>query len=242
MFDLIRAALARDPAARGWGGAFEVLLTYPGVHAVATHRVAHALWRLGVPLLPRLMSQTSRFFTGVEIHPGAVIGRRFFIDHGMGVVIGETTVIGDNVTLYQGVTLGGAGKETGKRHPTLGNDVVVGCGARVLGNITIGSDVRIGAGSVVVQSVPDDCTVVGVPGRVVRESGRRVIDAPLAHGAIPDPVLRQLGALEERLARLENADGAGGNGDGAGPEPRREAPQGGRREPLRELDRPGDEG
>ncbi len=238
MFDLIRAALARDPAVRGWGGALEVLLTYPGVHAVATYRVAHALWRLGVPLLPGLISQSSRFFTGVEIHPGAVIGRGFFIDHGMGVVIGETTVIGNNVTLYQGVTLGGAGKETGKRHPTLGDDVVVGCGARVLGNITVGNDVRIGAGSVVVQSVPDDCTVVGVPGRVVRESGRRVIDAPLAHGAIPDPVLRQLGDLEQRLARLENTGDRGGNGDVPATQPPREP----RRVARQELDRARDEG
>ncbi len=203
MFDLIRAALARDPAARGWAGALEVFLTYPGVHAVAAHRVAHALWRARIPFIPGMLSHISRFFTGVEIHPGAVIGRGFFIDHGMGVVIGETTIIGDNVTLYQGVTLGGAGKEMGRRHPTLGNDVVVGCGARVLGNITIGNDVRIGAGSVVVRSVPDDCTVVGVPGRVVREGDRRVVDAPLAHDAIPDPVLRQLVSLEARLARLE---------------------------------------
>jgi len=242
MFDLIRAALARDPAARGWRGALEVFLTYPGVHAVAVHRVAHALWRLGVPLVPRMMSQSSRFFTGVEIHPGAVIGRGFFIDHGMGVVIGETTIIGDNVTLYQGVTLGGAGKGTGKRHPTLGDDVVVGCGARVLGNITVGSDVRIGAGSVVVQSVPDDCTVVGVPARVIRESGRRVIDAPLAHGAIPDPVLRQLGDLEERLAKLEKPSSGGGNGHERAPRPRYEPRRESERAHRRELDRPRDEG
>jgi serine O-acetyltransferase len=218
MFDLVRAALARDPAARGWTGALEVVVTYPGVHAVAMHRVAHALWRARVPFLPRLLSQWSRFLTGIEIHPGATIGRGFFIDHGMGVVIGETTVIGDNVTLYQGVTLGGTGRETGKRHPTLGDDVVVGCGARVLGNITIGNDVRIGAGSVVVRSVPDDCTVVGVPGRIVREGDRRVVDAPLAHDAIPDPVLRQLGVLEERLARLEGSGGGNGRAAVAGRE------------------------
>jgi len=230
MLDLVRAALARDPAARGWSGALEVLLTYPGVHAVISHRMAHALWRARVPVLPQLLSQWTRFCTGVEIHPGASIGRGFFIDHGMGVVIGETTVIGDNVTLYQGVTLGGSGKDTGKRHPTLGNDVVVGCGARVLGGITVGNDVRIGAGSVVVRSVPDDCTVVGVPGRIVRESGRRVIDAPLAHDAIPDPVLRQLGALEERLADLERSRRAGGNGGDGAPVTRHE------------LDRPGSDG
>ncbi|MCD4690810.1 serine O-acetyltransferase [bacterium] len=203
VFDLVRAARARDPAARGLLGVFEVIFTYPGVHAMASHRVAHALWRAGVPIVPQLMSQLSRFFTGVEIHPGAVIGRGFFIDHGMGVVIGETTIIGDNVTLYQGVTLGGTGRETGKRHPTLGNDIVVGCGARVLGGITIGNDVRICTGSVVVRPVPDDCTVVGIPGRIVREGDKRVTDAPLAHGAIPDPVLRELGELEARLKWLE---------------------------------------
>jgi serine O-acetyltransferase len=203
MHDLIRAALARDPAARGVSGVLEIVFTYSGVHAVASHRLAHRLWRLRIPVLPRLLSQLTRFFTGVEIHPGAEIGRGFFIDHGMGVVIGETTAIGDNVTLYQGVTLGGTGKESGKRHPTIGNDVVVGCGARVLGSITIGNDVRIGAGSVVVNDVPDDCTVVGVPGRVVREGGRKPIEAPLAHGAMPDPVLRQIEALEERIRRLE---------------------------------------
>ncbi len=203
MFDLIRAAIARDPAARGFWGGVEVVLTYSGVHAVAWHRVAHAMWVGHVPFLPRLLSQLVRFFTGIEIHPGATIGRGLFIDHGMGVVIGETTVIGDNVTLYQGVTLGGTGKGTGKRHPTLGSDVVIGCGARVLGNITIGNDVRIGAGSVVVRDVPDDCTVIGVPGRVVRDGGKHVVDSPLAHDAIPDPILRQLEELEARVRELE---------------------------------------
>lgn len=207
MRDLIRAAVARDPAARGPSGIIEIIFTYSGVHAVVMYRAAHALWRLGVPFLPRLISQLTRFFTGVEIHPGAEIGRGLFIDHGMGVVIGETTVIRDNVTLYQGVTLGGTGKESGKRHPTIGNDVVIGCGARVLGSITIGNDVRIGAGSVVVSDVPDDCTVVGVPARIVREGGRKPVDAPLAHGAIPDPLLRQIEALEARVRRLEGRDG-----------------------------------
>jgi len=203
MRDLIRAAIARDPAVRGAAGVVEVVLTYSGVHAVAVHRLSHFLAFHGVPFLPRLLSQISRFFTGVEIHPGATLGRGVFIDHGMGVVIGETTVVGDNVTLYQGCTLGGAGRESGKRHPTLGDNVVVGCGARVLGNIRIGNDVRIGAGSVVVRDVPDHCTVVGVPARVVRERGRRVIEAPLAHDAISDPVARQIELLEERIRRLE---------------------------------------
>jgi len=203
MRDLVRAALDRDPAARGLWGAVEILLTYSGVHALIMHRAAHFLWRLGVPLLPRVISQVTRFFTGVEIHPGASFGRGTFIDHGMGVVVGETTVVGDNVTLFQGVTLGGTGKGYGKRHPTIGDDVVIGCGARVLGNIRVGNDVRIGAGSVVVRDVPDDCTVIGVPGRIVREGGRRVLDAPLAHDAIPDPLLRQIEALEARIRDLE---------------------------------------
>src|SRR5246500_2958300 len=153
-----------DPAAES---VLEIVLCYPGFHAILLHRLAHWLSQKHVPLLPRVISQFSRFFTGIEIHPGATIGRRFFIDHGMGVVIGETTEIGDDVLLYQGVTLGGTGNEKGKRHPTLGNNVVIGTGAKVLGSITIGSNVKIGAGSVVVRSVPDYSTVVGIPGRVV---------------------------------------------------------------------------
>lgn len=203
MLDLVRAAVARDPAARGFWGVVEVVLTYSGVHAIVMHRLAHFLWELDVGFLPRLISQVSRFMTGIEIHPGAVVGRGVFIDHGMGVVIGETTVIGNDVTLYQGVTLGGTGKGTGKRHPTIGHDVVIGCGARVLGNILIGNDVRIGAGSVVVRDVPDDCTVVGVPGRIVRTGDHPVLDHPLAHDAIPDPILRQIEALEARIRDLE---------------------------------------
>ena len=203
MFDLIRAALARDPAARGWGGALEVLLTYPGVHAVATHRVAHALWKMGVPLLPGLLSQSSRFFTGVEIHPGAVIGRGFFIDHGMGVVIGETTVIGDNVTIYQGVTLGGTGKERGKRHPTLDDHVVVGVGATVLGDITVGKGSKVGGGAVVIANVPPSCTVVGVPGRVVVREGMRVEAVDLHHEDLPDPVVEMFVMLQRRVDSLE---------------------------------------
>ncbi|MFH1502202.1 MAG: serine O-acetyltransferase [Candidatus Eisenbacteria bacterium] len=203
MLDVFRAAVARDPAARGFWGAVEVVLTYSGVHAILMHRLAHLLWELDVPFLPRLVSQVTRFFTGVEIHPGAVVGKGFFIDHGMGVVIGETSIIGDNVTLYQGVTLGGTGKGAGKRHPTIGHDVVIGCGARVLGNIHIGNDVRIGAGSVVVRDVPDDSTVIGVPGRIVRTGSHPVLDHPLAHDDIPDPILRQIEALEARVRDLE---------------------------------------
>jgi serine O-acetyltransferase len=186
-----------DPAARN---VVEILLCYPGFHAILFHRLAHWLHVRKVPLLPRLISQVSRFLTGIEIHPGAKIGRRFFIDHGMGVVIGETTEIGDDVLLYQGVTLGGTGNEKGKRHPTLGNRVVVGTGAKVLGNIRIGDDVKIGAGSVVVKPVPDHSTVVGIPGRIVR---RRTESGVLEHGNLPDPEARQIEHLARRLAELE---------------------------------------
>ena len=169
MFAVIReqfdTIFREDPAAKS---RLEIVLCYPGFHAVLLHRIAHRLYQSGVPLLPRFISQVSRFLTGIEIHPGATIGRRFFIDHGMGVVIGETAEIGDDVLLYQGVTLGGTGGESGKRHPTLGNNVVVGTGAKVLGNIRIGDNVKIGAGSVVVHPVPDNSTVVGVPGRFSR--------------------------------------------------------------------------
>jgi serine O-acetyltransferase len=170
------------------------------LHAILAHRLAHKLHRWGVPLLPRLISQMSRFLTGIEIHPGATIGRRFFIDHGMGVVIGETAEIGDDVLLYQGVTLGGTGGEKGKRHPTLGNRVVVGTGAKVLGNIRIGDNVKIGAGSVVVYAVPDNSTVVGVPGRVVRI---RAEGGPLEHGRLPDPEGAAIDDLARRVAELE---------------------------------------
>ncbi len=192
-----------DPAAKS---VLEILLCYPGLHAILLHRVAHWLYRRGVPLLPRLISQFSRWLTGIEIHPGAKIGRRFFIDHGMGVVIGETTEIGDDVLLYQGVTLGGTGKEKGKRHPTIGDHVVIGTGAKVLGNIRIGDHVKIGAGSVVVKSVPDHSTVVGVPGRVVRQHGERFLatdDDVLDHGRLPDPVGQQVEELARRVEELE---------------------------------------
>lgn len=188
----------RDPAARNW---LEVLLCYPGLQAIALHRIAHRLNGIGVPVLPRFISHLARFFTGIEIHPGATIGSGLFIDHGMGVVIGETAILGDDCLIYQGVTLGGTGKETGKRHPTLGNNVVVGAGAKVLGNIEIGSDVRIGAGSVVLKDVPSHCTVVGIPGRVVHRSGARV--NPLAHNQLPDSEARVIRALVDRIEALE---------------------------------------
>lgn len=191
-----------DPAAKS---VIEILLCYPGFHAIMAHRLAHRLHLAGVPLLPRLISQVSRLLTGIEIHPGARIGRRFFIDHGMGVVIGETTEIGDDVLVYQGVTLGGTGKEKGKRHPTIGSHVVVGSGAKVLGNITIGSHVKIGAGSVVVKSVPDHSTVVGVPGRVVRRHGVPLTgEEVLEHGRLPDPEGQAIEELTRRIERLED--------------------------------------
>jgi serine O-acetyltransferase len=186
-----------DPAAKS---VLEIFFCYPGFHAILLHRLAHKLYRWEVPFFPRCISQFSRFLTGIEIHPGARIGRRFFIDHGMGVVIGETTEIGDDCLLYQGVTLGGTGNEKGKRHPTLGNNVVVGTGAKVLGSIRIGNHVKIGAGSVVVHPVPDDCTVVGIPGRVVRS---RSTNGVLDHGKLPDPEGQQIEQLAERVAELE---------------------------------------
>lgn len=190
----VRAVFERDPAAVSF---WEVLLTYSGLHAIISHRIAHLLFKWHIPILPRLISQLSRFFTGIEIHPGARIGKGFFIDHGMGVVIGETTIIGGNVTLYQGVTLGGTGKERGKRHPTIGDNVVVSAGVKVLGNINIGNNVNIGANAVVIRSVPDDCTVVGVPGRIAKKKGVRVPGINLDHTHLPDP-------LAERLERLQH--------------------------------------
>jgi len=187
-----------DPAAKS---VIEILLCYPGLHAIVLHRLAHPLYKAGVPLLPRLISQFARWMTGIEIHPGAKIGRRFFIDHGMGVVIGETAEIGDDVLIYQGVTLGGTGKECGKRHPTLGNHVVVGTGAKVLGNITIGDHARIGAGSVVIHPVPENSTVVGIPGKVVRS--RAGADEQLEHGKLPDPEGQAIADLARRVAELE---------------------------------------
>ena len=193
-----RIIFERDPAARNW---LEVLFCYPGLQALLFHRISHALFKLGLPFFPRFLSHIARFLTGVEIHPGAQIGHGVFIDHGMGVVIGETAIIGDYCLIYQGVTLGGTGKESGKRHPTLGENVVVGGGAKVLGNIEIGDNVRIGAGSVVLRSAPSDCTIVGIPGRVVYRSGVKV--NPLEHGRLPDSEATVIRALVDRIEALE---------------------------------------
>jgi serine O-acetyltransferase len=202
MFGTIREQIdtifREDPAAKS---VLEIVLCYPGFHAVLMHRFAHILYGAKIPILPRFLSQVSRFLTGIEIHPGAAIGRRFFIDHGMGVVIGETAAIGDDVLIYQGVTLGGTGNEQGKRHPTIGNNVVIGTGAKVLGSIRIGNNVKIGAGSVVVHPVPDDSTVVGVPGRVVR---MRTTAGVLEHGQLPDPEGQEIDELKQRVADLES--------------------------------------
>jgi serine O-acetyltransferase len=194
-----KAVFERDPAATG---KIEVLLTYSGLHAILAHRVAHWLWEKRIPLIPRLISAFSRWITGIEIHPGARIGRAFFIDHGMGVVIGETTEIGDYVTLFQGVTLGGTGKERGKRHPTLGNHVVVGAGAKVLGGITIGDHVKIGANSVVLRSVPAHATVVGVPAKIIRTAGDIPPETLMNHADIPDPIAERMEALEQMIIEL----------------------------------------
>jgi len=199
----------RDPAARSW---LEVLLCYPGLHALWLHRIAHFLWRYKLRLLARFLSHFSRFLTGVEIHPGAKIGRRFFLDHGMGVVIGETSEIGDDVLMYQGVVLGGTSLEKKKRHPTIENNVVIGAAAILLGPITIGEGARIGANSVVVNSVPSGATVVGVPGRTVEVGRKPVID--LEHGKLPDPlnnviksILEEQSKLEGRIRQLETSMG-----------------------------------
>jgi serine O-acetyltransferase len=193
----IQAVFRHDPAARN---AWEVFFAYPGFHARQFHRLAHTLWNWRVPFFPRLISHISRFFTGIEIHPGAKIGDGFFIDHGMGVVIGETSEIGDNVALYQGVTLGGTSLLKKKRHPTLGNNVVVGAGSKLIGAITIGENVKVGAGSVVITSVPANATVVGVPGRVVeiRNPDTDTVEK------LPDPVWEKLESLEKKIAELES--------------------------------------
>ncbi len=197
----IKAALERDPAATS---AWEVLLLYPSIFALASHRIAHPLHQAGLKFLARLISQTARGFTGIEIHPGAAIGTGFFIDHGMGVVIGETAEIGDNVTLYQGVTLGGTGKEKGKRHPTIGNNVVVGSGAKVLGSFTVGDNVQIGSNAVVIKEVPPNSVVVGVPGRIVRQHGKEISSGiRLDHTALPDPLAQALEKLQREIDAIE---------------------------------------
>lgn len=196
------APLERDPAARG---RLDVLLSYPGFHAVLLHRFVHALHRTGVPLLPRWLSNVNRFLTGIEIHPGATLGKGVFIDHGMGVVIGETAQVGDGCTIYQGVTLGGTSLSHGKRHPTLQENVTVGVNAAVLGDITIGANSKIGGGSVVVKDVPPNSTVVGVPARIVMQNGvpvRAVPDRPQVD--MPDPTADALGKLQRRIAQLED--------------------------------------
>lgn len=200
-----KAIFQRDPAARGFWGVLEVLFSYSGFHAIISHRICHFLQtKLHLPLIPRLLSQMTRFFTGIEIHPGAQIGKGFFIDHGMGVVIGETTIIGDYVTLYQGVTLGGTGKESGKRHPTLRNHIVVGAGAKVLGNIELGNNVKVGAGSVVVKAVPDNCTVVGIPAEIVKRKGERLPEGVLDHANLPDPIALRLAAIQAEIDCIED--------------------------------------
>jgi serine O-acetyltransferase len=197
----IRAVFEHDPAARN---VWEVIFLYPGFHARQCHRVAHTLWNWRIPFLPRLVSHVNRFITGIEIHPGAEIGEGFFIDHGMGVVIGETSEIKDNVALYQGVTLGGTSLQKKKRHPTLGNNVVVGAGAKLIGAITIGDNVKVGASSVVISSVPHNATVVGVPGRVVeiRNPDTDTVER------LPDPVWEKLESLEKRIVDVEKRLGA----------------------------------
>ncbi len=197
----IKTVFSEDPAARNTA---EVVFCYPGLHAIWLYRLAHKAWQVDFKTFARLISHFGRFFTGIEIHPGAKIGRRFFIDHGMGVVIGETTEIGNDVLIYQGVVLGGVSIQKVKRHPTVGNNVVIGAGAILLGPIKIGNRARVGAGSVVVKNVPESATVVGVPGRVVLASARKKVSGvELAHDKLPDPVIEVLHRLEKRIERLE---------------------------------------
>jgi len=197
----IRVVFERDPAAKN---ILEIMFCYPGLHAIWSYRITHYLFKHNWVVSARLISEFARFLTGIEIHPGATIGKRLFIDHGTGIVIGETAEIGEDVLLYQGVTLGGTGKEKGKRHPTLLNNVVVGAGAKILGNITIGNNVKVGAGSVVLRNVADGCTVVGVPAKIVSRHGKRLSpDEMLAHGDLPDPEWEHFLMLQEKLAQLE---------------------------------------
>ena len=196
---IVGAVLENDPASRNW---FSVILNYPGVHAIFFYRINHFLWtKCHMKLIARFLSQVARFFTGIEIHPGATIGKRLFIDHGMGVVIGETTIIGDNCTIYQNVTLGGTGKDTGKRHPTLGNNVLVGSGAKVLGPFKVGDNARIAAGAVVLSEIPPNATAVGVPARVVKINGIRSETLDQIH--VSDPVALALCSLEQKITDLQ---------------------------------------
>lgn len=196
----VKACFERDPAARNF---LEVLLTYSGLHVIVCYRIAHRLERINVPVAPRLIMTLARWLTGIEIHPAATIGRGLFIDHGMSVVIGATAVIGENVTIFQGVTLGGTGKEKGKRHPTIGNNVVIGAGAKVLGNITVGRDSMIGANAVVIRDVPEHSTVVGVPGRVTRTKDQSFPGINLDHTHLPDPLAERLELLQHEIDALE---------------------------------------
>lgn len=200
--DEVKSTKEKDPAAKGY---LQIVLMYAGLHAIVAYRISSALWRLKVPILPRFISQCARFLTGVEIHPGASIARGLFIDHGMGVVIGETAILGENITLFQGVTLGGTGKESGKRHPTLGNNIVVGAGAKVLGNITIGDNSYIGANAVVLRDVPHNSTVVGVPGHVTKQEGKK-IDLMMDHVQVSDPMMQYIKDLLKRIKALEDKD------------------------------------
>ena len=195
----IRNIVEKDPAARN---GFEVLICYPGIWALILHRPAHWLYKHNIKLIARIISQLARWFTGIEIHPGASIGRRCFIDHGMAIIIGETTEIGDDVTIYQGVTLGGTGKDTGKRHPTIGNRVMISSGAKVLGPFMVGDDVKIGAGAVVLKEIPPNCTVVGIPGTIVKRNGQSTQD--LNQVDMPDPVATEIECLRRRIVTLEN--------------------------------------
>lgn len=197
----IQVIFERDPAARS---VLEILFCYPGFRAIINHRIAHYFYKKKLFFLARLVSHWSRHRTGIEIHPGATIGKGFFIDHGSGIVIGETAEVGDNVTLYQGVTLGGTGKERGKRHPTIGNNVTISAGAKILGSFKVGDNVKIGAGSVVLKSIPSNCTVVGVPGRIVVRDGNRITGgADLEHHLLPDPISDALVSMQERIEELE---------------------------------------
>lgn len=196
----VQATKDRDPAAKGY---LQIILLYPGLHALVGHRINHAIWKSGLTLVARILSQVFRLLSGIEIHPGAQIGNGLFIDHGMGVVIGETTVIGDNVTLFQGVTLGGTGKETGKRHPTLGNNIVIGAGAKILGDINIGDNSYIGANAVILKDVPSGSTVVGVPGHVTKQDGRK-IDLMMDHAHVTDPMMQHMKDLIKRVKELED--------------------------------------